>query len=57
MREITYVITEKIVKEFRPIQNPKSKFNPIIIFGCSYAAGYVFDNKETISYVMSKFSP
>lgn len=40
----------------RPIQNQKSKEQPVIIFGCSYAAGYVFDNKETISYIMSKYS-
>ena len=41
---------------FRPIQNSESKERPILIFGCSYAYGYVFDNTETISYVMSKYS-
>ena len=42
--------------ELRPIQNPESKKRPILIFGCSYAYGYVFDNSETISYIMSKYS-
>ena len=42
--------------ELRPIQNPESKKRPILIFGCSYAYGYVFDNSETISYIMSQYS-
>ena len=41
---------------FRPIQNPDSNENPVLIFGCSYAYGYLFDNSETISFVMSKYS-
>ncbi len=41
---------------FRPVMNPNSKENSIIIFGCSFAYGYVFDNNQTISYVMSKYS-
>lgn len=41
---------------FRPIQNKDSKEQPIIIFGCSYAFGYNFDNKETLSYILSKYS-
>lgn len=41
---------------FRPIQNLESEERPVLIFGCSYAYGYVFDNTETISYVMSKYS-
>lgn len=45
-----------IENHLRPIQNPESKEQPILIFGCSYAYGYVFDNEETISYIMSKYS-
>ena len=44
------------IVEMRPIENVNSKESPILIFGCSYASGYVFDNQETISYVMSKYS-
>ena len=44
------------LEEMRPIQNPDSNERPILIFGCSYAYGHVFDNTETISYVMSKYS-
>ena len=48
---------KRIIKsDLRPIQNPESKEQPILIFGCSYAYGYVFDNSETISYIMSKYS-
>lgn len=48
---------KNIVKDgFRPIQNPESIEQPNLIFGCSYAYGYVFDNTETISYIMSKYS-
>lgn len=48
---------ESIIKNhLRPIQNQNSKEEPILIFGCSYAYGYVFDNSETISYIMSKYS-
>lgn len=43
-------------RELRPIQNPQSKEQPILIFGCSYAYGYIFDNTETISYILSKYS-
>lgn len=41
---------------FRPIMNEDSKLNPILIFGCSFAYGDVFENEETISYVLSKYS-
>lgn len=41
---------------FRPIENANSPKRPIIIFGCSYAYGYNFDNKETISHIMAQFS-
>ncbi len=43
-------------RNFRPVMNPDSKKESIIIFGCSYAYGYVFNNNQTISYVMSKYS-
>ncbi len=47
----------KVIKpQFRPIQNPDSQERPIMIFGCSCAYGYIFDNKETISYAFSKYS-
>ncbi len=41
---------------FRPIENKNSKEQPILIFGCSGAYGYNFDDKETISHIMSKYS-
>ena len=41
---------------FRPVMNADSKLNPIVIFGCSYAYGYIFENEQTISYIMSKYS-
>jgi hypothetical protein len=41
---------------FRPVMNSESKENPVVIFGCSYAYGYVFDNDQTISYALSKYS-
>ncbi len=44
------------LKNLRPVMNPDSKMDSIIIFGCSYAYGYVFPNEQTISYVMSKYS-
>lgn len=48
---------KSIIKhEERPIMNFYSKENPIVIFGCSYAQGYIFENEETISYVFSKYS-
>lgn len=43
-------------EQFRPVMNKDSKEDSILIFGCSYAAGYVFDNEQTISYVLSKYS-
>lgn len=60
----SYFIKLKPIKEFyrdnlitlRPVMNPDSKLNSIVIFGCSYAYGYVFPNEQTISYVMSKYS-
>ena len=36
--------------------NPKSKMDSILILGCSYAYGYVFNNEQTISYILSKYS-
>lgn len=48
---------KKYINDFRPIMNinsPESK--SILIFGCSFAYGYTIDNKETISYIMSKYS-
>ncbi len=47
---------EKELLDLRPVMNPDSKMDSIIIFGCSYAYGYVFPNEQTISYVMSKYS-
>ena len=41
---------------FRPVMNADSKLNPIVIFGCSYAYGFIFKNEQTISYIMSKYS-
>ncbi len=41
---------------FRPIENENSNERPILIFGGSYGYGYNFDDNETISYVMSKYS-
>ena len=49
-------VYEIMKQKFRPIMNPNSTKDSILIFGCSYAYGYVFDNKETISYVLSKYS-
>ena len=43
-------------REYRPVMNPDSSEQPVLIFGCSFAHGYIFDNKETISYIMSKYS-
>lgn len=47
---------EIITEDFRPVLNENNNESPIIIFGCSYAHGYVFDNEETISYILSKYS-
>ena len=42
--------------QFRPVMNENSNENSIIIFGCSYAYGYIFENEKTLSYIMSKYS-
>lgn len=42
--------------DIRPVMNAESKEDSIVIFGCSYAYGYIFENKKTISYIMSKYS-
>lgn len=44
------------INEKRPIMNQNSIEDSIVIFGCSYAYGYIFENQETISYVLSKYS-
>lgn len=44
------------LQDLRPIMKPHSTENSIIIFGCSYAYGYVFENEQTISYILSKYS-
>ncbi len=48
-------LSEKL-EALRPIMNSESKQDSIIIFGCSYAYGYIFENEQTISYVLSKYS-
>lgn len=42
--------------DLRPVMNINGNERPVVIFGCSYAYGYVFENEETISYILSKYS-
>lgn len=42
--------------KFRPIENGNSEERPIVLFGCSFSYGYYFDDKNTFSYVLSKYS-